>query len=469
MTLADSTAMLTNDHGFRSLDWAKTDLDRFPHVNVTPPGPQSMHWHERCTKHFKGLSGQVKLFPVSFESGEGCILRDVDGNEYIDFSSGIYVTTLGHCHPKISEAVAEAAKTLMNAHDFTTPIKTELCEKLAEVLPGDLTGFQFYDSGTTAVEAGLRVLRAATGKHEIMSCFYDYHGKTYGSVSLGHIRAAAYGAVRAPGMHMVPRPDVYRPKWTNADGTIDTDAYLDFYDDYIDKATVNAVAGFCLEPIQGWGGTIMPPDDFFPKLRKFCDERGLLLMMDEVLASWGRTGKYLCSEHWGIVPDVVAIGKGFGNGFPVTCLAVREPYVDSFEQISASSSYGGNPMACAAALASTKVIEEENLNAYAEHLGELALDRMNKMFAEHAIVGDVRAKGCLMGIELVKDRQTKEPLAEAGKMVYQKAFRRGLAWIPAGHILRMSPPIVMDEATLLKGLDIIDEAIGETASELGYA
>jgi len=452
---------------FSSLEWGKVDLADIPDVRVTPPGPKSTAYHERCTKHFKGLSGQVKLFPVTFESGEGCVLQDADGNRYIDFSSGIYVTTLGHCHPKVSEAIAKYAGTLMNAHDFTTPIKTELCEKLAEVLPGDLTGFQFYDSGTTAVEAGLRVLRAATGRHEVMSCFYDYHGKSYGSVSLGHIRAAAYGAVRAPGMHMLPRPDVYGPKWTRPDGTLDTEAYLAFYDDYIDKATVNQVAGFCLEPIQGWGGTIMPPDDFFPKLRRFCDERGILLMMDEVLASWGRTGKFLCSEHWGVVPDVVSIGKGFGNGFPVTCLAVREPYQESFEQISASSSYGGNPMACAAALASTQVIEEENLNAWAEHLGELALARMNRMLDEHAIVGHVRAKGCLMGIELVRDKKTKQPLAEAGQRVYQKAFRKGLAWIPAGHILRMSPPIVMDEATLMKGLDIIDEAIGETAAELG--
>jgi 4-aminobutyrate aminotransferase-like enzyme len=454
--------------GFSTLEWGKVDLERFPDVRVTPPGPQSEEYHERCTKYFKGLSGQVKLFPVTFDSGEGCILRDVDGNSYIDFSSGIYVTTLGHCHPKISEAVAKYAGQLMNAHDFTTPIKTQLVEKLAEVLPGDLTGFQLYDSGTTAVEAGLRVLRAATGRNEMISCFYDYHGKTYGGVSLGHIRSSVYGPVRAPGFHMVPRPDVYRPMWTKDDGTIDTDKYIEFIDLYIEKASVHDVAGFCLEPIQGWGGTIMPPDDFFPKLRAYCDKTGILLMADEVLTSWGRTGKWLCMEHYGVVPDVVSIGKGFGNGFPVTCVAVREAYKESFESISASSSYGGNPMACAAALASTEVIEEENLLEHSQRLGEVALERMRKMKAAHKIVGDVRAKGCLMGIELVKDLDTKEPLDEAGKLVYQKAFRKGLAWIPAGHILRMSPPIVMDEDTLLKGLDIIDESIGETEKDLGY-
>ena len=449
--------------------WAHVDLTKVPNIVVTPPGPESNAWHKRCTRYFKGLSGQVKLFPVVFESGHGCVLRDVDGNEYIDFSSGIYVTTLGHCHPKVTEAVQRAAGQLMNAHDFTTPIKTKLVEKLAEILPGDLNGFQFYDSGTTAVEAGLRVMRAASGQHEMITCFYDYHGKTYGAVSLGQIRSRVYGPTRAPGFHMVPRPDVYHPMWTKADGTIDTDKYIAFYEEYLDKATAGQVAGFVLEPIQGWGGSVMPPDDFFPKLRDLCDRRGILLMIDEVLTGMSRTGKWLCMEHWGVIPDVVTLGKGFGNGFPVTCVAVREPYKESFESISASSSYGGNPMACAAALASIEAIEEEQLNERSAHLGELALKRMGRMIAEHPIVGDVRAKGCLMGIELVKDRATKEPFDEAGRMVYQKAFAKGLAWIPAGHILRMSPPVVMEDDVLLKGLDMIDEAIGQTERELGCA
>jgi len=458
--------MTQTDVSARERYWAHVNLDEIPSIKVAPPGPASRELHARCTRHFKGLSGQVKLFPVAFESGDGCVLTDADGNRYIDFSSGIYVTTLGHCHPKVTEAVRRYAGKLMNCHDFTTEIKTRLVEKLAEILPGDLNGFQFYDSGTTAVEAGMRVLRAATGHHEMLSCFYDYHGKTYGGVSLGHIRSFVYGPVRAPGMHMLPRPDCYRPMWTKDDGTIDTDKYIEFFDEYIDKATVHDVAGFVLEPIQGWGGSVMPPDDFFPKLRSYCDEKGILLMADEVLTGWGRTGKWLCMEHWNVVPDVVSIGKGFGNGFPVTCVAVREQYKESFESISASSSYGGNPMACAAALASTEAIETEDLLGRSAHLGELALKRMEKMKAEHAIVGDVRAKGCLMGIELVKDKATKEPFDEAGKLVYQKAFAKGLAWIPAGHILRMSPPIVMEDEVLLKGLDMIDEAIGETEKQL---
>lgn len=444
----------------------KLDLGQWPKIIAAPPGPKSKELHARCTRHFKGLSSQVKLFPVAFESGKGCTLTDVDGNKYIDFSSGIYVTTLGHCHPKVTEAVRKYAGMLMNCHDFTTDIKTRLMEKMAAVLPGDLDAFQLYDAGTAAVEAGLRVCRAATGQHEMISGFYDFHGKTYGAVSLAEIRSAVYGPTRAPGFHMVPRPDPYRPLWVKPDGAIDTDRYIAFYEEYLERGTAHQVAAFVLEPIQGWGGSIIPPDDFFPKLSKLCKDRGMLLMADEVLTGIGRTGKWLCMEHWGVVPDVVTIGKGFGNGFPVTAVAVRKPYAESFEAISASSSYGGNPMACAAALASIEVIEEEGLLDHALELGELFSRRMNAWVEKFRIVGHVRCKGCLMGVELVKDKATKEPFDEAGKLVYQNAFRRGLAWIPAGHILRMSPPIVMDTDTAHKCMDIIEEAIAETEKKL---
>lgn len=450
------------------IGWAKVDLKKVPHlVSGEIPGEKSREMHGRAARIMKGYSAQVKLFPVVFEKGHGVTLTDVDGNTYLDFSSGIYVTTLGHCHPKVTEAVQKYAGQLMNCHDFTTPIKLQLLEKLKDILPGDLSGVQLYDSGTTAVEAGLRVCRMATGKHEFLSCFGDFHGKSGHAVSLARMNKSN-GPTRSPGFYMLPRPNPYRPLFKKEDGTIDTDAYLRFYDEFITEGTTGQVAAIVLEPIQGWAGSVFPPDDFFPKLRKWCDERKILLFADEVLTSMGRTGKYLAIEHWDTLPDVVTFGKGFGNGFPVTAVAVREPYAESVEKISASTSYGGNPMACAAALASIEVIQEENLLERSLHLGALAMKRMKKMIADHKIIGDVRGKGCLMGIELVKDRRTKEPFNEAGSLVYQKAFRKGLAWIPAGHILRMSPPVVMDDEVLLKGLDIIDEAIGETEKEFGY-
>jgi 4-aminobutyrate aminotransferase-like enzyme len=421
--------------------------------------------HARAAAIMKGLSGQVKLFPVCFESGRGVVLRDVDGNEYIDFSSGIYVTGLGHCHPKVSEAVAKAANTLMNAHDFTTPVKVKLLEKMVEVLPGDLCAAQLYDSGTTAVEAALRVARASTGKHEFISFFRDFHGKSGHSVSLARMKSIN-GPTRSPGFHMVPRPDTYRSLFTRPDGTPDTERYLELYDEFITEATTGQIAAVVFEPIQGWAGSVFPPDDFLSKLAQFCRERGILVVADEVLTCMGRTGKWLACEHYGVEPDVVTLGKGFGNGFPVTGMVTTGAHKESFEKISASTSYGGNPMACAAALASLEVIEEEGLLDHAAELERLFLARLEKMKAEHPIIGDVRCKGCLMGVELVKDRATKEPFNEAGEMVYQKAFQKGLAWIPAGHILRMSPPLIMEEPVANKAMDIIDEAIGETERQL---
>ncbi len=450
------------------IGWAKVDLTKVPRLVTSKiPGPASLEQHARATKIMKGLSGQVKLFPVVFESGKGCTLTDVDGNVFLDFSSGIYVTTLGHCHPKVSEAVAKYAKQLMNAHDFTTPIKVKLLEKMTEILPKGMSAVQLYDSGTTAVEAGLRVCRAVTKKHEFLSCFQDFHGKSGHSASLARMNYTN-GAGRAPGFYMVPRPNPYRPLFKKADGSIDTDGYLAFYSEFLAEATTNQVAAIVLEPIQGWAGSVFPPDDFFPKLRTWCDDRSILLFADEVLTSIGRTGKWLAMEHWNTTPDVVTLGKGFGNGFPVTAMVAKAEFGDAFETISASTSYGGNPMACAAALASIEAIQEEGLLENAKRLEDYFTGRLAKMKSSHGIIGDVRCKGCLMGVELVKDKTTKEPFDEAGKLVYQGAFRKGLAWIPAGHILRMSPPIVMDLDVATKCMDIIDETIGEVEKKLGY-
>lgn len=430
---------------------------------VPAPGPKSHEMHARASRYMKGYSSQVRLFPVTFEKGHGVTLTDVDGNVYIDFSSGIYVTNLGHCHPKISEAVARAARTLMNAHDFTTPIKMQLLEKLAEITMGDLNGCQLYDSGTTAVEAGMRIMRAATGKFEMISCFKDFHGKTLGSVSLA--RCDRTQGLRAPGFFLVPRPYCYRCAFKLTYPQCDLWC-AEFIRVAVEEMTTKQVAGVVLEPIQGWAGSIMPPDDYMARLRKICDDLKMLLFADEILTGMGRTGKMFCMEHYGVTPDLISLGKGLGNGFPVTCVLISEKYKDAVEKISASTSYGGNPMACAAALASIEVIQEEDILRRATELGEFCLRRLREMAAKYPIIGEVRGKGCLLGIELVKDRKTREPFTQAGELVYQKAFRKGLAWIPAGHILRMSPPLIMQREVAAKALDIIEESIAETQREL---
>ena len=451
-------------------DWAKIDVNSVPYLVTPPPGPRSHEMHERAAKYMKGYSSQVRLFPVVFESGKGCTLTDVDGNVYIDFSSGIYVTGLGHCHPKVTEAVQKAAGELMNAHDYTTPIKMQLLEKLAEIAMGEgskkLTGMQFYDSGTTAVEAGLRLMRAATGKLEFISFHRDFHGKTMGAVGLARLDASQ--GLRAPGFFLVPRGYCYRCEFRQKYPECNL-LCVDYIRTVIKEETAGRVAGIVLEPIQGWGGSVVPPDGWIQRIRQLCDEFGMMMMADEVLTCMGRTGKMFAMQNWETVPDVMTLGKGFGNGFPVTAMLVAEQYKDVIEKISASTSYGGNPMACAAALASIQVIEEENLCERAAHLGDILLKEMRAMQQRHPIIGEVRGMGCLLGIELVKDKATREPFDEAGKLVYQKAFGKGLAWIPAGHILRMSPPLIMEDDVALKGLALIEEAICETERELGYA
>lgn len=444
--------------------WALVDPAAVPAMPVPPPGPRSRDLHDRASRHMKGYSSQVRLFPVAFERGHGVTLTDVDGNTYIDFSSGIYVTSLGHCHPKVTEAVRRYAGTLMNCHDFTTPVKTRLLEKLAEISPGDLNGAQFYDNGTTAVEAGLRIMRAATGKMEFISFYNAFHGKTLGAASLGHIDPSQ--GLRAPGFHRVAGPYPYRCPWGDDCDDCGLRAVAHVRD-VLKQQAAGRVAGVVVETIQGWAGSIVPPDSFLPALRALCDEHGLLLMADEVLCGMGRSGRMFAVDHWNVVPDVITLGKGLGNGFPVTAVLVTDRYKDSVENISASTSYGGNPMACAAALASIEVIEDEDLVQRSADLGDFLLTRMRGMVLRHPIIGEVRGKGCILAIELVKDRTTKEPFVQAGEMIYRKAFEQGLAWIPAGHILRMSPPLIMEREVATKAMDIIEEAISETERELG--
>ena len=451
-------------------NWSKVNINTVPHIVVPPPGLKSKEIHERAAKYMKGYSSQVRLFPVVFEKGHGVTLTDVDGNTYLDFSSGIYVTGLGHCHPKVTEAVQKAAGELMNAHDFTTPIKMRLLEKLADIAPGEgqkkLNGMQLYDSGATAVEAGLRLMRAATGRSEFISFHRDFHGKTMGAVGLARLDVSQ--GLRAPGFFLVPRGYCYRCAFHQEYPGCNL-MCVDYIRTVIKEETSGRVAGIVLEPVQGWAGSVIPPDGWIQAIRKLCDELGILLMADEVLTGMARTGKLFAMEHWDTIPDVTTLGKGFGNGFPVTAMLVCEAHKEVIEKISASTSYGGNPMACAAALASIEVIEEERLCERSAHLGEILLKRMKEMEPQYPIIGEVRGLGCLLGIELVKDKASREPFEEAGKMVYQKAFRKGLAWIPAGHILRMSPAMIMEDDLALKGLAIIEESIAETQKELGYS
>jgi len=446
--------------------WAKVDAGSLPNIKTELPGPRSREIHARAAVHMKGYSSQVKLFPVVFDSGYGPTLTDVDGNTYIDFSSGIYVTNLGHCHPKVVEYTSKWVGKLMNCHDYTTEVKTLFLEKLASTMPGTLNGIQMYCAGTEAVEAAMRAARAATGKHEFFSFYGDFHGKTMSAVSLTEVANFTTGP-RAPGHHLAPNGHCYHCHFDKKFPECDIFC-VDALERQIKMEGTGDVAAIVLEPIQGWNGSIVYPDGYLAKIRKLCDKLGILLIVDEVLTCCARTGRMYCFEHDNIVPDVVTLGKGLANGFPCTAFVIKEEYSHVLEKISASTSYGGNPMAAAAGLASLEIIEEESIVEKSEKLGSFILSRLKKMEAGHKIIGEVRGKGCLLGIELVKDKNTKEPFAEAGNKVYQKAFSKGLAWIPAKQNLRMSPPLIMEEELAAKALDIIDESITEVEKEFGY-
>src|SRR4030043_87081 len=447
-------------------NWAKINPGSVPDMKIPAPGPRSKELHERAEKYMKGYSSQVKLFPVSFESGHGVTLTDVDGNKYIDFSSGIYVTNLGHCHPKVVEYLQKHTARLMNCHDFTTEVKVQFLEKLASLTPGNLNGIQMYCAGCESVEAAMRAARAFTKKYEFFSFYGDFHGKTMAAVSLTQVADFASGP-RAVGYHLAPGAHCYHCAFdkTYPDCKL---FCVDALEKQIKLEGTGNIAGIVLEPIQGWNGSIVYPDDYLPALRKLCDKLGIFLIVDEVLTCCARTGKMWCVDHYDVIPDVIIMGKGLANGFPCTAFAVKEEYTEVMDKISASTSYGGNPMAAAAGLASLEVIEEESIVEKSAKLGDFIMKKLAKLKDEHKIIGEVRGKGCLLGMELVKDANTKEPFIEAGKRVYQVAFSKGLAWIPANQNLRMSPPLIMEEGIAEKALEIIDDSITIVEKEFGY-
>ncbi len=443
------------------------DEARLPKIKVMPPGPESQKWHSRAAKHMKGYSGQVKQFPVVFASGSGNSISDVDGNTYIDFSAGIYCNSTGHCHPKVVEKTTEHVKTLMNCHDFTTPVKALFLEKLASVLPGDLSGIQLFGGGSEAVEAALRAVRVIKeGKYEMFSFWADWHGKTMNSMSLSSLGNTAFGP-RATGCHLSPTPNCFRCplKLKYPECGL---ACMEALEGTIEMEGTGQQAGLIMEPIQGYSGSVVYKDEIIPRISEICKRQDMIFVVDEILAGMGRTGKMFCVEHYDIVPDVIVLGKGVAGGFPISAFAVKEEYSWALEVASASTTYGGNPMACAAGLATLEVIEEENLLDNVNAVSKKMMEKLVEIKDSHKIVGDVRGKGFLLGIDLVKDKNTNEPFIEAGKKVYVEAFKRGLAWIPAGNILRLAPPLTMTEDLAIKGLEIIDEAIGIAEKDLGY-
>jgi len=309
----------------------------------------------------------------------------------------------------------------------------------------------------------VRVIKG--GKYEMFSFWGDWHGKTMASMSLSSLGNEAFGP-RAAGCHLSPVPNCFRCPFKLKYPSCSL-VCMDILEGTIDNEGTGMQAAMVMELIQGYSGTVTYPDEVYKRVEDICRKRDMLLVVDEILTGMGRTGKMFCCEHFGLVPDVITLGKGVGGGFPVSAFAVKEEHAWALEKASASTTYGGNPIACAAGLATLEVIEEERILDNVNTVGEYLKGRLSELKEAHTIVGDVRGRGLLLAIDLVKEKGSNEAFADAGKMVYEKAFAKGLAWIPAGNILRLAPPLTMTEELAGKAIDIIDEAISETEKHYG--
>lgn len=401
--------------------------------------------------------------PLVWERAEDCTVYDVDGNAFIDFSSGVLVANAGHCHPRVVKAVQEQAGLLLNCYDSAHPLRSQFVERLASLMPEDLKIALLLSSGSEGIDAALKIARVATGKHEIIGFDGGFHGRTYGAMSAGGLSGAKKGfGPFVPGILRAPFPDYYRTFPGDTPETIDARC-LEALERLLLTQSTGSVAALITETYQGGGGSLVPSVNFMKCLREFCTRHGILFILDEVQASFGRTGKMFAFEHFGVVPDIVVVGKGIASGLPVAAVIARRPIMKGLKPGSLSSTYGGNPLACAAGLASIDAIVEEKLADNAASVGSAMVRRLNTLKERHRFLGDVRGMGLSLAMEFVKDKTTKEPHPEMAKTLVEKLLRAGLCVMAPigrnGNVLRIAPPLTITHEVADQGVDIIEATL----------
>ena len=425
-------------------------------------GPRSRDIVAQERRHIApGLQSFALTAGVAMARGEGCTLIDEDGNEYIDFIAGIGVGSVGHCHPHYVESMKRQLERLTFG-SFTTETRARFLAQLASLTPEGLTRIQLFSGGAEAVEAALRLAKAATGKHEVLGFWGGFHGKTGGVLGLLGSDFKHHLGPFMPGRYVSPYADCYRCplKLRFPECGI---ACADFLRDVIRYQTGGEISAIIVEPIQGTAGNVVPPSGFLRAVQAIAKEHDALFIADEMLTGFGRTGAMWGSYHDGVVPDVMTIGKGMGGGFPLSAVVSTENLTNRApwsNPSASSSSYGGNPLAAAAGLATLEILIKEDLVRNAERVGQVMLRRLEALKEKHRCVGEVRGKGLMLGIELVSDRQTREPLAkDVTRALYQECLRRGLVAMTYAPSIRINPPLVIREDTALAGLAILDEAL----------
>jgi len=442
-----------------------------PRLVTEVPGPKSRALVAAEAPYLApGIQSISTLSGLAIAKGEGSVMEDVDGNRFLDIAAGICVNALGHGHPRYRE-ILKSQIDEVTVGSLTTARRAEALKRVASHTPPGLTKIQLYSGGTEAVEAALRLAKSRTKKFEFLSFWGGFHGKTAGTLSLIGDGTKNHLGPSMPGSYHAPYAYCYRCPLALKYPSCGLEC-AEFARKVIKHSTTNALAAILMEPIQGTAGNVVPPPEFMPAVQSIAKENDALLVSDEMICGFGRTGKWFGCEHWGVVPDVVTMGKGLGNGFPVSGLASTEEITQAKPwgaPSGSSSSYGGNPMAGAAILASVTVIEEEKLVQNAEKVGAFMLKRFREMQERYEFIGDVRGKGLLIGVELVKDRATKEPLAkDVCVRLFKECLKRGLVSMVYSPSFRVNPPLTIDEGTAGNALAILDEAFSLLAREGGW-
>jgi 4-aminobutyrate aminotransferase/(S)-3-amino-2-methylpropionate transaminase len=442
-------------------------------VIKTPiPGPRSQEIMK--AREAAVPRGPLNLTPVAIARGEGAILEDVDGNRYIDFASGIGVLNTGHAPAAVVKAIQQQAEKYTHScfHVTMNEPYIRLAEAMNRLTPGRHAKKTFLvNTGAEGIENAVKVARNYTKRSGII-CFEDaFHGRTLLAMSLTskvHPYKDHFGPY-APEIHRMPYSYCYRCPWGKKypGCNIECATFLeDFFKRYVDPATV---AALLVEPILGEGGFVMPPQEYYPILTNLCRKYGILVIADEVQTGFGRTGRMWACEHWGIEPDIIVTSKSIAAGMPLAAVTGRAEIMDGPMPGSLGGTFGGNPVACAAALAAIEIIEKQNLPEKAQKIGEKVRDRFEGLWKKCGFVGNVRGAGAMRAIEFVKDRATKEPAKELVTRILRLCYERGLIVISAGtygNVIRTLMPLVITDEQLEEGLDVLESAILEAAQSL---
>ncbi len=432
-----------------------------PSIKTAVPGPQSKALRGREDQHLApGLQRFALLAGIAVKEARGSAVTDADGNILIDIIGGIGVNALGHSHPEFVHAI-QAQVEKASVGSFTSAARVNLLEQLAEHRPSpSLHRAQLYSSGAEAVESALRLAKSHTEKYEFVSFSGGFHGKTMGVLSLmGSAFKNGFGPM-VPGSHIAPYADCYRcPLKLNYDSC--GLACIEATRQQIKQNSNGNIAAFLIEPMQGTAGNVIPPKEFLPAVKEVAREFGALLIVDEMITGFGRCGTYWGSEHSGVEPDIVTLGKQFGGGFPISAILSTDEIVRSkpwSDPSGSSSSYGGNPLAAAAASACLRIIDEEGLVENSRRVGEYFLKKMADWVDRYPFVGNVRGAGLFIGMDLVRDKTTKEPLSKTVcERIFQECLKRGLLAMTYTDRVRIQPAITIDEGTVDAATAVLTE------------